>query len=197
MSTVPISRVHSVCPPEPPPAARQPIRGRRFRPAEHFPGGAKQAYPHRLRHIPLVNRSERGRSCDQKRRLCQNAITNRHEQNGWDDAYTGESEISPPDSLRVFSARSAKEVLCYRDDKKSPEEGACCDGIRSDNCVTKYRYSDRCIVRLCLLERPGQRDGDVRSTNSVNDWGLAHSFTISWCTNIADSSKVAVCYECL
>ena len=119
------------------------------------------------------------------------------EWNGWDDAYTGESKISPPDSLRVFSARSVKEVLCYRDDKKSPEEGACCDGIRSDNCVTKYIYGDRCIVRLCLLEQPGQRDGDVRSTNSVNDWCLAHSFTISWCTNIADSSKVAVCYECL
>ena len=31
----------------------------------------------------------------------------------------------------------------------------------------------------------------------MNDWGLAHSFTISWCTNIADSSNVAVCYECL
>ena len=38
---------------------------------------------------------------------------------------------------------------------------------------------------------------DVRSTNIVNDWGLAHSFTISWYMNIADSSYVAVCYECL
>ena len=57
-----------------------------------------------------------------------------------------ESDISLPDSLRVFSARSAKEVLCYRDDKKSPEEGACCDGIRADNCVAKYIYGDRCNV---------------------------------------------------
>ena len=31
----------------------------------------------------------------------------------------------------------------------------------------------------------------------MNDWGLAHSFTISWCTNIADSSNVVVCNECL
>ena len=32
--------------------------------------------------------------------------------------------------------------------------------------------------------------------NIVNDWGLEHSFTIAWCTNVADSSYVAVCYEC-
>ena len=93
------------------------------------------------------------------------------EWNGWDDACTGEYEISPPDSLRVFSVKPAKEVLCYRDDKKYPEEGAGCNGIRADNCVTEYVYGDRCNVRLCLLEQPGQRDGDARSTNSVNNWG--------------------------
>ena len=31
----------------------------------------------------------------------------------------------------------------------------------------------------------------------MNDWNLARRFTIYWCTNIADSSNVAVCYECL
>ena len=111
------------------------------------------------------------------------------EWNTWNDAYTGESEISPPDSVTAFPARSAKEVLCYRDDKKSPEEGACCAGIRSVNCVTRYIYG----ARLCLLEQPGQRDGDVRSTNIVNDWGLEHSFTIALCTNVADSSYIVVC----
>ena len=63
--------------------------------------------------------------------------------------------------------------------------------------ATRYIYGDRCLVRLCLLEQPGQRDGDVRSTNIVNDWGLAHIFTIAWCMNIVDSSYVAVCYDCL
>ena len=43
------------------------------------------------------------------------------EWNTGNDAYTGESEISPPDSVAAFPARSAKEVLCYRDDTKSPE----------------------------------------------------------------------------
>ena len=119
------------------------------------------------------------------------------EWNGWDDAYTGESEIFPPDSVMAFPARSAKEVLCYREDTKSPEEGACCAGIRSDNCATRYIYGAGCLVRLCLLGQPGQGDGDVRSTNIVNDWGLEHCFTIAWCTNVADSSYVAVCYECL
>ena len=61
------------------------------------------------------------------------------EWNGWDDAYTGESEISPPE-----------EVLCYRDDKKSPEEGACCDGIRADNCVTKYIYMVTDVMSDCV-----------------------------------------------
>ena len=115
------------------------------------------------------------------------------EWNTWNDAYTGESEISLPDSVTAFPARSAKEVLCYRDDNKSLEEGACCAGIRSVNCATRYIYGARCLVRLCLLEQPGQQDGDVRSMNIVNDW----SFTIAWCTNVADSSYIVVCYECL
>ena len=59
------------------------------------------------------------------------------EWNTWNDAYTGESEISPPDSVTAFPARSAKEVLCYKDDTKSPEKGACCAGIRSVNCATR------------------------------------------------------------
>ena len=62
------------------------------------------------------------------------------EWNGWHDAYTGESEISPPDSVTVFPARSRRRCYVTRDDKKSPEEGAYCDGIRSDNCGTKYIY---------------------------------------------------------
>ena len=72
------------------------------------------------------------------------------EWNGWDDACTGESEISPPDSVTVFPASSAKEVLCYRDDKKSPEEGACCAGILSDNCATRYIYIVPDVLSNCV-----------------------------------------------
>ena len=84
------------------------------------------------------------------------------ERNTRNDAYT--SEKSPPDSVRAFPARSAKEVVCYRDDNKYLEEGACCTGIRSVNCATRYIDSARCLVRLCLLGQPGQRDVGVRST---------------------------------
>ena len=119
------------------------------------------------------------------------------EWNTWNDAYTAESEISSPDSVTAFPARSAKEVICYRHDNKSPEEGACCTGICSDNCATRYIDGASCLVRLCLLGQPGQRDMDVRSTNNVNDWDLEHSFTIAWCTNVADSSYIVVCYDCL
>ena len=88
-------------------------------------------------------------------------------------------------------------MICYREDNKSPEEGACCAGIRSVNCATRYIDGAGCLVRLCLLEQPGQREGDVRSTNNVNDWGLEHNFTIAWCTIVADSSYIVVCYDCL
>ena len=70
--------------------------------------------------------------------------------NGTDGMMHTQGNLTYPHQTRLefFSARSAKEVLCYRDDKKSPEEGACCDGIRADDCVTKYIYGDRCTVRL-------------------------------------------------
>ena len=101
------------------------------------------------------------------------------EWNTWNDAYTWEFEISPPDSVTAFPARSAKEVICYRDDNKFPEEGACCTGIHSVNCATRYIDGARCLVRLCLLGQPAQRDVGVWNTNNVNDWGLEHSFTIA------------------
>ena len=31
----------------------------------------------------------------------------------------------------------------------------------------------------------------------MNDWGLKHSFTIDWYMNVADSSRIVVCYDCL
>ena len=119
------------------------------------------------------------------------------EWNTRNDAYTWESKKSPPDSVTAFPARSAKEVVCYRDHNKSPEQGACCTGIRSVNCATRSIDSARCLVRLCLLGQPGQRDVGVRSTDNMNDWSLEHSFTIAWCMNVADSSYSAVCYDCL
>ena len=61
------------------------------------------------------------------------------EWNTQNDAYAWESEKFPPDSVTAFPVRSAKEVVCYRDDNKSPEEGVCFTGIRSVNCATRYR----------------------------------------------------------
>ena len=112
------------------------------------------------------------------------------------DAYAWESENSLPDPDTGFPAESAKEVVCYRD-MKIPEEDACCTGIRSVNHATRYIDSARCLVRLCLLGRPCQRDLDVRCANNVIDWNLEHSFTVAWCVNAADSSYIAVCYDCL
>ena len=31
----------------------------------------------------------------------------------------------------------------------------------------------------------------------MNDWDLKHSFTIDWYVDVADSSRIAVCYDCL
>ena len=75
-------------------------------------------------------------------------------------------------------------MLCYRDDKKSPEEGACCDGIRADNCVAKYLYGDRCNVRLCLLEQPVQYTGesDISPPDSLRVFS-------------ARSAKEVLCYR--
>ena len=33
--------------------------------------------------------------------------------------------------------------------------------------------------------------------DSVNDWRLKHSSTIAWYMDVADSSYIAVCYDCL
>ena len=71
-------------------------------------------------------------------------------------------------SVTAFPARSAKEVVCYRYDNKSPEEGACCTGIRSIYCATGYIDSAGCLVRLCLLGQPCQWDVCVQSTDNVS-----------------------------
>ena len=110
------------------------------------------------------------------------------EWNTRDDAYTWESENSLPDPDTGFPAEPAKEVVCYRDNMKIPEEDACCTGIRSVNCVTRYIDSARYLVRLCLLGRPCRREVDVRCVNNVIDWCLEYSFTVAWCVNAADSS---------
>ena len=86
------------------------------------------------------------------------------EWNTRNDTYTWESEKSPPDSVTAFPAKSAKGMVCYREDNKSPEEGACCTGIHSVNGATRYIDSARCLVRLCLLGQPCQRDVGVRCT---------------------------------
>ena len=119
------------------------------------------------------------------------------EWNTQNDAYTWESVKFPPDSITTFPARSVKEVVCYRDDIKSPEEGVCCTGIHSINCATRYIDSARCLVRWCLLGQPCRRDVGVRSTDNVNDWSLRHSLTIAWYMDVSDSSCIAVCYDCL
>ena len=109
----------------------------------------------------------------------------------------GNPKKFPPDLVTTFPARSAKEVVCHRDDNKSPEEGVCCTGIKSVNSATINIDSARCLIRLCLLGQPCQRDVGVRSTDNVNDWSLEHSFTIAWYMDVADSSYIAVCYDCL
>ena len=76
---------------------------------------------------------------------------------------------------------------------KISEEDVCCTDIRSVNCATGYIDSARYLVPLCLLERPCQRDVDVRCANNVSDWSLEHSFTVAWCVNAEDSSYIAVC----
>ena len=102
-----------------------------------------------------------------------------YEWNTRNGAYAWESKKIPLDSVTAFPARSAKEVVCYRDDNKSPEEDVCCSSIRSVNCATGYIDRARCLVRLCLLGQPCQRDVGVRSTDNVNDLSLKHSFTIA------------------
>ena len=75
-----------------------------------------------------------------------------------------------------------KDVVYYRDDTVNGAE----------------RYIDGAgyLVRLCLLEQPSRRDVGVRNDNA-NDWSLKHSLTIDWYMNVADSSRIAVCYDCL
>ena len=55
----------------------------------------------------------------------------------------------------------------------------------------------RCLVRLCLLGQPCRRDMGVRSTDNVNEGILKHSSTIAWYMDVADSSYIVVCYDCL
>ena len=120
------------------------------------------------------------------------------EWNTRDDVHRWESENPLPDLDTDFPTQDGtKEVVCYRDDRNIPEEDVCCTDIHSVNCVTGYIGSARYIVPLCLLERPCQRDVDVRCADNVSDWSLEHNFTVAWCVKAKDSSYIAVCYDCL
>ena len=88
------------------------------------------------------------------------------------------------------------DVVYYRDDSKCLERDVCCTGIQSVNCAERYIDGAGYLVRLCLLEQPSRQDVGVRNDN-VNDWSLKHSFTIDWYMCVADSSHIAVCYDCL
>ena len=100
-------------------------------------------------------------------------------------------------SVTAFPARSAKEVVWYRNDNESPKEDVGCTDIRSVDCATGYMDGARCLVRLCLLGQPCRRDVGVRSTDNVNEWVLKHNSTIAWYMDVADSSYIVVCYDCL
>ena len=87
--------------------------------------------------------------------------------------------------------------MCYRDDNKSPKEDVGCTDIRSVDCATGYMDGARCLVRLCLLGQPCRRDMGIRSTDNVNEGILKQSSTIAWYMDVADSSYIVVCYDCL
>ena len=116
------------------------------------------------------------------------------EWNTRNDAHAWESwsasENFPPDSARALPAESVKDVVYYRDDSKCLKRDVCCTRTESVNCAKRYIDGAGYLVRLCLLEQPSRRD-------NVNDWGLKHSFTIDWYLGVADSSRIAVCYDCL
>ena len=48
-----------------------------------------------------------------------------------------------------------------------------------------------------MLGRLSRRDIGVWNNDNVNDRGLKRSFTIDWYMDVADSSRIAVCYDCL
>ena len=97
----------------------------------------------------------------------------------------------------IRTQAGATEIVCYREDKNIPEEDVCCTDTPSVNWATGYIDSARYIVPLCLLERPCQRDVDVRCMNNANDWNEEHGLTVAWCVNAEDSSYIEVCYDCL
>ena len=105
------------------------------------------------------------------------------------------SPIIPDTDIRTQAG--AKEIVCYREDKNIPEEDVCCTDIPSVNWAAGYIDSARYLVPLCLLERPCQRDVDVRCMNNANDWNLEHGLTVAWCVNAEDLSYITVCYDCL
>ena len=103
------------------------------------------------------------------------------------------SENFPPDSTKALPL--VKDVVDYRDDSKCPEGDVCYTGINSVNGRDRYVDGDGYLVRLCLLTLPSRWDIGVWSNDNVNDRGLKHSFTIDWYMDVADSSRIVVCYD--
>ena len=110
--------------------------------------------------------------------------------------WKSENPRSYPD-MDICTQAGKKEIVNYRGDKNTPEEDVCCTNIPSVNWASGYIDCARYLVPQCLLERPCQRDVDVRVMNNANDWKLEHSLTVAWCVNAEDSSYIAVCYDCL
>ena len=117
------------------------------------------------------------------------------EWNAWNGACAWEL-WSASEHSRALPAESVKDVVYYRDISECLESDICCTGIQSVNCAERYIDGAGYLVRLCLLEQPSRRDVGVRCDNA-NDWSLKHSFTIDWDMCVADSSRIAVCYDCL
>ena len=102
---------------------------------------------------------------------------------GMECEWNTENPLPDPDT-DIRAQDGAKEVVCHSENKKIPEEDVCCTDIRSVNCATEYIDSARYLVPLCLLERPCQRDVDVRCADNVSNWNLENNFTVAWCVKL-------------